>query len=70
MRSPTLYGAVALGLFVLQHAYPAVYAHLNPAGVEIGFVSVAVNAVVLVCVSLWTTRSSPAHLSKFELGAP
>ena len=59
----------ALGLFALQHADPAFYALVNPGGFEIGFLSVAVNAVVLVCVSLWTTRNSPDHLAKFELGA-
>ena len=59
----------ALVLFSLQHADPAFYGRMNPAGVEIGFLSVAVNALVLVCVSVWTTRSSPDHLATFELGA-
>ncbi len=59
----------ALVLFSLQYADPAFYGRMNPAGVEIGFLSVAVNALVLVCVSVWTTRSSPDHLATFELGA-
>ena len=60
---------VAALLIWLGAAFPDVYASLNPAGIEPGLLAVAFNALVLVCVSVWTPRSSDEHLERFELPA-
>ena len=59
--------SVALLLVVLRATHPESYTALNPAGIEPGLVAVALNAVVLVFVSLWTATSSDDHLEAFEL---
>lgn len=59
-------GAV-IGLFALQLVSPAAYAAVNPLGLQIGVIGVAVNALTLVALSWSGAPMASSHLRRFEL---
>jgi Na+/proline symporter len=61
----TLGLGVVLALFVAQQAAPSVYAVINPAGLQIGVIGVAVNTAAMVILSLATVPMPAGHLRRF-----
>lgn len=59
--------AAVIGLFLADKLAPGLYAALNPLGLQIGVLGLALNTAVLIVVAL-VTRPMPAdHLRRFEL---
>ena len=63
----TLGLAVVLLLFLAERQAPALYAALNPLGLQIGVVGALVNLAALVALSLRTRPLPRAHLAAYEL---
>ncbi len=59
--------SAVLLLFVTSLLAPALYAQLNPLGLQIGVIAVSLNAAVLVLISLLTPAMARSHLERFEL---
>lgn len=57
-------GVVVL-LFAAQQAAPSLYEAINPAGLQIGVIGVAVNTAAMVILSLVTAPMSEGHLRRF-----
>ncbi len=54
-------------LFAADKLAPGLYAALNPLGLQIGVLGLALNCLVMVVVALLTPPMAPDHLRRFEL---
>ncbi len=59
--------ACVIALFAASKAAPGLYAAVNPLDLQIGVLGLAVNAVVMVALSLLTPPMAKSHLQRFEL---
>lgn len=59
--------AAVLGLFAADKLAPGLYAALNPLGLQIGVIGLALNTVVTVVVAVCTRPMAADHLRRFEL---
>ena len=56
-----------IALFAASKLAPALYASLNPLGLQVGVIGLGVNIVVMVGLSLLTPPMAKSHLQRFEL---
>jgi SSS family solute:Na+ symporter len=56
-----------IALFAAGKLAPGLYATLNPLDLQIGVIGLAVNAAVMVLLSLLTPPMAKSHLQRFEL---
>jgi SSS family solute:Na+ symporter len=54
-------------LFAADKLAPGLYAALNPLGLQIGVLGLALNGLVMLLVALLTPPMAPDHLRRFEL---
>jgi SSS family solute:Na+ symporter len=59
--------AAVLGLFAADKLAPGLYATLNPLGLQIGVLGLALNTAVMIVVALVTPPMPADHLRRFEL---
>ncbi|MEZ4453731.1 MAG: hypothetical protein R3B09_30025 [Nannocystaceae bacterium] len=59
--------ATVVILFILQMVSPELYAAVNPLGLQIGMIGVALNALTLGTLSLCGAPMAESHLRRFEL---
>jgi solute:Na+ symporter, SSS family len=59
--------AAVLALFLADKLAPGLYAAMNPLGLQIGVIGLAVNAAAMLAVALVTPPMPDAHLRRFEL---
>jgi len=56
-----------IALFAASKLAPELYAALNPLGLQIGVLGLAVNVVTMIVLSLMTPPMAKSHLQRFEL---